>query len=211
MTKNQKTLINLSNYLKKEHLMLYGSIKDLIDLTNLFPFNELIHTNHINEINQISFFEENHIKIIIIDEPELVKHITNKNNKIILSTKYNGKFTKITRELLINIYENHFNMQIPCDIKTQIEQTKTNESVYSTILKIKLNNNQYNPKHTPINAERDHPIYFFLQKEHSNTLNPKYKKILQMIIKILHKDFLITGNITLSSYFKLIEKILNKD
>ncbi len=209
MTKNWQTFRNLLNFMKISTALFHGTEQNLVDLTNLFPFTDIMFTNDINEINQISFFEQNDLKIIFIEEPEVVRNIHNFDNKIFLSTKYNSKFTKITREILINIYENHFQLNIPCDIKQQIEDTKTHESVYSTIYKIHLNNGLYNPQHTPVIFNREHPITFLLNKMHTIPVNSQKNQILKTLAKILHTDFLVTGNITLTSFYKLIEKMIN--
>jgi hypothetical protein len=209
MTQNSKTLVNLLNFLKIPHALFYGTERNLIDLTNLFPFVDIIKTNDAGDVNQLSFVEEDEIKIVLTEDPDLVKKIINLNNKIILSTKYSWKFTKITKEILINIYENHFNIVIPCDIKTQLEQTVTHESLYSIAWKIRLNGGLYNPSHTPVVFERDHPIHFFINKMYTIRSNSKKGQILRVLAKILHQDFLVTGNITLSSYFKLIEYMIN--
>lgn len=210
MTKNSQTLNNIINFMKVKYALFYSSEQILIDLTNLFPFTDILFTSDINEINQISFFENEDIKIIFTEEPELIKNVTNMNNKIFLSTKYHSKFTKITKETLINIYENHFRLNIPCDIKNQIETLNTHESIYSIIWKIYLNNGIYNPSYTPIIYEKEHPIHFFLNKMHNLPANSKKNQMLKILAKILHQDFLITGNLTLTSYYKLVEQMMNK-
>ena len=209
MTKNSQTFKNLLNFIKMQNALFYGTEQILTDLTNLFPFTDIMITNDINEINQISFFEQDDIKIIFTEEPDVIRHISNFNNKIFLSTKYHSKFTKITREILINIYENHFQLNIPCDIKQQIENTNTHESAYSTIFKIHLNNGIYNPNHTPVIFDREHPITFLLNKMHTISPNSQRSQILKALAKILHTDFLVTGNLTLTSFYKLIEKMIN--
>ena len=209
MTKNLQTFRNLLNFMKIQTAVFFGTEQILVDLTNLFPFTDIMFTNDINEINQISFFEENDLKIIFTDETEVIKNTNNLSNKIFLCTKYSSKFTKITREILINIYENHFQLNIPCDIKQQIEATKTHESIYSTIYKIHLNNGLYNPKHTPVIFDREHPITFLLNKMHTIPANSQKNQILKTLAKILHTDFLITGNLTLTSFYKLVEKMIN--
>lgn len=206
MIKNSNDTFEVLKSLNIDTNAFCGDLKILIDFSNIFRFCNLVYRPSEIEMYQ-ERFDENEYRLIISEKSNTILPHLNKKNTIFLCEEKNSKFYNITQNILLEIFNKYFNLNLSNEIKSKILKMKIKESLYSLIFKIYSNAGVFKEHIALQESFSADPVPFFFKKYY------KYKnnKILGNICCMFFRNFFITGNICLQTYFMLIEEMYNNN
>lgn len=206
MIKNSNDTFEVLKSLKINTNVFCGDLKNLIDFSNIFRFCNLVY--HPSEIEMYQeVFDNNEYRLIIAEKSSIILPHLNKKNTIFLCEEKNMKFYNITPNILIEIFDKYLNLNLSVAIKKEILSMSLKESLYSLMFKIYANAGVFKRDIAVQQSFQLDPVPFFFQKHYRY----KNNKTLCGICSMFFRDFFITGNNFLQTYFMLIEEMYNKN
>jgi hypothetical protein len=189
--------------LKIQTNLFSGTMKNLIDFSNLFSFCNLMYQPTELDMDQ-ELIESSPYTLVVTEKTNIALKYRNRTNFFFLCTEPHEDFYYISNNVLVDVFDKYFELHIPMTTKLAISNMDLKESVFSLMFKIHANAGKFSDHLALKNSPTFDVVPFFFQKyyEYRNK-----NKVFANLCEVFYKNFRVTGNKYLISYFMLIENM----
>lgn len=198
-----KITLEILESLKIQTNLFNGTMKNLIDFSNLFSFCSLIYNPNESDMDQ-ELIENSEYTLVITEKTNIALKYRNRTNFFFLCTEQHKDFFYISNNMLVDVFDKYFQLHLPMSTKLDISNMNLKESVFSLMFKIHANAGKFSDHIALKSVQNFDVVPFFFQKYYEYRSK---NKVATNLCEVFYKNFRVTGNKYLISFFSIIENM----